>query len=79
MEHSLVNSLRIYETIREQLIHEYELLPEDQCLIDTLDGITDLKDKIAALVRDSVRTKAMAAALKIIIEDNIVRKRRFEN
>jgi hypothetical protein len=78
MESSLVNSVRIYETIREQLMHEYELLPEDQCLIDTLDGLTDLKDKIAALVRDAVRTKAMAAALKIIIEDNFSRKQRFE-
>jgi hypothetical protein len=79
MENSLVNSVRIYEMIREQLMHEYELLPEDQCLIDTLDGLTDLKDKIAALVRESVRTKAMADALKFIIDDNITRKRRFED
>lgn len=79
MEPSLVNSVRIYETIREQLMHEYELLPEDQCLIDSLDGLTDLTDRIAALVRDSVRTKAMAAALKLIIEDNLTRMRRFED
>lgn len=77
MEGSLNNSVRIYGIIREQLMHEYELLPEDQCLIDTLDGLTDLKDHIAALVRDSVRTKAMASALKIIIEDNMTRMQRF--
>ena len=75
---SLINSMRIYQTIREQLMHEYELLPEDQCLIDTLDGLTDLKDIISALVRDSMRTKAMANALGSIIADNTRRKARFE-
>ncbi len=75
----VTDAVRIYKDIREQLMHEYELLPEDQCLIDTLDGITDLNEQIAALVRDSVRAKAMADALKIIIDDNIRRKRRFED
>ena len=65
--------------IREQLALEYNLLPEDQHLTDTLDGLTDFHEQIAALVRDAVRVSAMADALKIIIADNQARKQRFES
>jgi hypothetical protein len=78
MPNNIQTSVRIYEAIKEQLAFEHDLLPEDQCLIDTLDGLTDLNEQIAALVRDAVRAKAMADALKIIIEDNASRKQRFE-
>jgi hypothetical protein len=71
-------SVRIYTAIREQLAFEYDLLPEDQCLVDTIDGLTDLNEQVAALVRDAVRISAMADALKLIIADNQARKQRFE-
>jgi hypothetical protein len=73
------NSVRIHQVIKEQLLFENkELSEDDQTLIDTLDGLSDLPEQIAALVRDAMRTKTMAKALKIIIEDNVSRKQRFE-
>jgi Siphovirus Gp157 len=79
MPDSIQTAVRIYESIKQQLVYEYELLPEDKCLLlDTLEGLSDLNERIAALVRDSVRAKAMASALKIIIDDNVVRRQRFE-
>lgn len=79
MHDNIQASVRIYNVMREQLLFENKNLSEDdQTLIDTLDGMSDLHEKIAALVRDSVRIKAMANALKIIIDDNAVRRHRFE-
>lgn len=75
---NLSNSVQIYNSIREQLALEFDLLPEDQCLADTLEGLSDLPELIAAIVRDSVRTKAMSDAIKIIIADNQSRKMRFD-
>jgi Gp157 protein len=75
---SIQTSARIYQAIKEQLAFENDLLPEDQCLLDTLEGLSDLNEQIAALVRDAVRAKAMANALKLIIDDNVSRKLRFE-
>lgn len=63
---SLHHSVRIYQVIREQLLFENnELSEDDQTLLDTIEGLSDLNEQIAALVRDSLRTTAMVAALKI--------------
>jgi Siphovirus Gp157 len=74
---NIQTSVRIYAAIKEQLAFEHDLLPEDQCLIDTLEGLSDLPEQIAALVRDAVRASAMEDALKIIIADNQARKQQF--
>jgi hypothetical protein len=76
---SLHHSVRLYAMIKEQILFENkELFEDDKTLLDILEGLSDLNEQIAAIVRDAERAKAMAAALKIIIDDNVSRKQRFE-
>lgn len=68
-----------YARIKEQLLSDHpELASDDQALIDTLDGQSDLADVVAMLVRKAREDDAHAKALKSIEADNEARRHRYE-
>lgn len=52
-----------HEVLKERLIAEHGDLDEET-LVDTLEGLTDLNEVIAAALRSALDDEAMAAALK---------------
>jgi hypothetical protein len=64
--------------LKEQLKAEYALDDDDQALIDTLDGLSDLKELIAWAARQARYEEAQAEACKALIGDMQARKKRRE-
>ena len=60
------------------LLDPLEIPDDDQALLDTLEGITDVHEQVAALIRSSRRSKAMAKGLAEIIKEGQARKSRLE-
>jgi hypothetical protein len=56
-------ALAYYKAARERLLAEYEDLDEET-LADTLEGMTDLNEVVAAIVRGALGDEALAEALK---------------
>src|ERR1700691_6709933 len=73
----LLNSLAEYQYLREHLLAEYQDI-DDQTLRDTLEGISDLPEALAAAVRNYLGDLALAAALGMRISDMQERLARFE-
>ena len=57
-----------YQLLRERLLANDPTLEED-CLLDTLEGITDLHEMIAAIIRSALVDQALKAGLRTRIED----------
>jgi hypothetical protein len=57
-----------YELLKTRLLADYPGLDGD-CLLDTLDGITDLHEMIAALIRSALVDEALQAGLRTRIEE----------
>ena len=73
------NSVRLYQLLKEQLqLENPELSDDDQVLLDSLEGETDINEQIAALIRDAQRAEAMAKGIAEIMKDNAARKSRLE-
>ena len=51
-----------YQTIRDRLLSEFPDL-DDETLSDTLEGITDLREMIAEIVRSALVDEALAGGL----------------
>ena len=66
-----------YARQREALIAATGMDDDDECLRDTLEGITDLDELIVRAIREANRAKAMANAMTKIIKDNETRRERF--
>jgi len=66
-----------YQYLREHLLAEYQDIDE-QALRDTLEGISDLPEALAAAVRNYLGDLALAAALGMRISDMQERLNRFE-
>jgi hypothetical protein len=62
--------------LKEQLKAEYALNDDDQTLIDTLDGISDLKELIAYAARQARYEEAQCEACKTLIASMQERMRR---
>jgi Siphovirus Gp157 len=66
-----------YRLAREQLLLEYPSI-DDETLHDTLEGITDLQEMIAAVIRSALVDEALQAGLRGRIEDMKERLSRLE-
>ena len=73
----LKNELQLYHRLRERLL---ENLPEidDETVRDTLEGITDLHEMIAAVIRSALVDEALHAGLRFRIDDMKERLCRLE-
>jgi hypothetical protein len=77
MDSALIRHLGEYQYLREHLLAEYQDI-DDQTLRDTLEGISDLPEALAAAVRNYLGDLALAAALGMRISDMQERLARFE-
>ena len=73
----LRSSAADYALQRAALIEATGLDAEDECLADTLEGVTNLDELIVRAAREAKESEAMAEAIKTIIADNSERRARF--
>ena len=66
-----------FRLLRDRLLAEIPDL-DPETLADTLEGITDLKEMLAELVRSALEDEAVAAALSTRLSDMKARFERFE-
>jgi hypothetical protein len=73
----LKNELQLYHRLRERLV---EHLPhiDDETIRDTLEGITDVHEMIAAVIRSALVDEALHSGLRSRIEDMKERLSRLE-
>lgn len=76
-EPALRQEVHNHRTLRERLLAEFPDL-DDETLTDTLEGITDLHEMIAEVIRSSLTDRAMACGLKARIEEMRDRLGRLE-
>ena len=75
----LFNQLHQYEWMREHLLAEYRDSIDEETLRDTLEGISDLPEALAAVVRSYLEDLMVAAALGMRIGDMQTRLSRIED
>jgi hypothetical protein len=78
MQPNLVRSLAEHAYLREHLLAAYREAIDEETLRDTLEGISDLPEALAAVVRSYLDDLMMAAALGMRIEDMQARLSRIE-
>ena len=78
MSDPLILELHLHEYLREKLLTEF-LEIDEETLSDTLEGLTDLKDKLAAVIRSQQEDSVLGNALKIRIKEMQERHARFED
>jgi len=73
----LKNELQHYRRLRERLLED---LPEadDETFRDTLEGITELHEMIAAVIRSALVDEALHAGLRVRLDDMKERLSRLE-
>ena len=69
--------LNKFRLLRDRLLAEIPEL-DAETLADTLEGITDLKEMLAELVRSALEDEALAAGLSTRLSDMKARLERFE-
>ena len=74
---SLENSVGRYQTTKERLLSVWPEI-DDETLMDTLEGITDLHEMIAAVIRSALVDEALHAGLRFRVDDMKKRLSRFE-
>ena len=77
-EYKLGQQLAHHELLREQLAEKFPN-EDEETLADTLEGMTDLTDMLAKIIRSSLDDKALVTALKQRETDMQERRERFEN
>jgi predicted RNA-binding protein len=78
MQPNLVRSLAEHAYLREHLLAEYREAIDEETLRDTLEGISDLPEALAAVVRSYLDDLVTAAALGMRIGDMQIRLERVE-
>lgn len=64
MNSPLALSAHNYRTLRERLLQDMPELEDDpECLLNTLEGITDTNEQIAALLRSALTEQALAKGI----------------
>jgi hypothetical protein len=66
-----------YQVLRQRLLTEWPTIDE-QCLLDTLEGITELHEMIAAVVRSALVDEALGSGLRCRLDDMKERQSRLE-
>jgi hypothetical protein len=75
---ALLNTkLQHYGALKERLVQEFPLL-DDETIRDTLEGITDLHEMIAAVIRSALVDEALHAGLRFRVDDMRERLSRLE-
>ena len=77
MNTSLILELQLHEYLQEKLVEEFTDIDEET-LNDTLEGLTSLHEKLAAVIRSQQRDGDMVKALKERIGEMRERLKRFE-
>ena len=77
MNTPLILELQLHEYLREKLVEEFTDIDEET-LNDTLEGLTSLHEKLAAVIRSQQQDGDMAKALKERIGEMRERQKRFE-
>ena len=78
MQPNLVRSLAEHAYLREHLLAAYREAIDEETLRDTLEGISDLPEALAAVVRSYLEDLMVAAALGMRIGDMQTRLSRIE-
>jgi Siphovirus Gp157 len=66
-----------YQLLKQRLFSEYPTIDEDS-LADTLEGITDLHEMIAAVIRSALVDEALHAGLRLRLDEMRERLSRLE-
>lgn len=75
---SLTIAANGYAELRARLAEAFGLSEDDQAVLDTAEGESDLPELIAKAMREIVRREAQAAAMAAIIADNEERRTRHQ-
>ncbi len=73
----ITHEINGYRLCRDLILEQWPNL-DDETLRDTLEGITDLHEMIAEVVRSALADQAMAAGLKLRLDDMKSRLARLE-
>src|SRR6476660_158686 len=76
-EHAIRIGVPKYHLLRQRLLSEYPNIDEET-VADTLEGITDLHDMIAAVIRSALVDEALHAGLRFRLDDMKERLSRLE-
>jgi hypothetical protein len=74
---SLKAEIPKYQLLRERLLADFPELDKD-AVFDTLEGITDLHEMIAAVIRSALVDEALHSGLRFRLEDMKERQARLE-
>jgi hypothetical protein len=77
MKMQLQTEARRYQLVREGIVHEFPGL-DDETIRDTLEGITDLHEMIAAVIRSALVDEALHSGLRFRVDDMRERLSRLE-
>ena len=74
----LKTEIRRYEVIRERILAVWPAIDSDT-LTDTMEGITDLQEMIAAVIRSALVDEALQVGLRARLEDMRARLARLDD